>query len=399
MKNAVGLNQTPRLSTNHRVLLRLLSSQENLSRRDLAKQMQITPAALTHLSADLLRWKLVKEHGILNEPHRVGRKKIRLTINAQYKSIIALSLSPNRVQIAITNLLGRVTAQREIALIADQQSVGEYIQQLSQAILALTQQQRLTPNKILGVGVSIPQPIDEHGVTIPHLHGIWSVPVAIKELLANALPYDIYVDYDLYAFMKAHLIFLPLQQYQDILFIEWSDHLEASLVIGGKIYQPAYRDRLSLAHYLVEPDGRPCHCGRRGCLEQYISTAQLLQAMQATAIDGHSMTHVELASLLEQADQEPQAIASEYLAIWQDAVRKMAHVVLNVTSIFQPQYIICLGFLFEQNWIYRQVVETLVSEDPNYPIQLFQRSSLRYQRSIISGVSSVTSATIFLTSK
>ncbi|NIZ47627.1 ROK family protein (plasmid) [Entomospira nematocerorum] len=396
MKNAAGLHTIPRLSTNHRLLLRLLSSQDDLSRRDLAKQMLITPAALTHLTADLLRWKLVKEHGVLNEPHRVGRKKIRLTINAQYKLIISVTIHSKRVQIALTNLLGRVTAQREIALIAQQHSINEYMQQLGHAIMQLTEQQRISAPKILGVGVTIPQPIDEQGLTMAVLHGIWSVPVAVKDLLEREIPYPVYVDYDLYAFMKAHLIFLPLQQYQDILFIEWSDHLEASLIIGGKIYQPAHRDRLSLAHYVVEPSGRPCSCGRRGCLEQYITSSQIIQAMQASSSEIECASSTQLVALLERADQYPEAIDPHYLDIWKDAVYKMAHVVLNVTSIFQPQYIICLGLLFEQNWIYRHVVEALVSEDPNYPIQLFQRSSLRYQRSIISGVSSVTSATLFM---
>ena len=48
--------------------------------------------------------------------------------------------------------------------------------------------------------------------------------------------------------------------------------VESGCVIGGARLSGARGNAGSLAHITVEPDGRPCWCGARGCLEPYVSS-------------------------------------------------------------------------------------------------------------------------------
>ncbi|MBI5185298.1 MAG: ROK family protein [Nitrospinae bacterium] len=43
------------------------------------------------------------------------------------------------------------------------------------------------------------------------------------------------------------------------------------LILGGKIFRGVDGMAAEIGHIIVEPEGRPCGCGGRGCLEKYVS--------------------------------------------------------------------------------------------------------------------------------
>jgi len=61
------------------------------------------------------------------------------------------------------------------------------------------------------------------------------------------------------------------------------------VVLGGKIWRGANGMAGEFGHTTVEPDGHPCGCGNRGCLEQYASaTAVVRMAREAITNNGSS---------------------------------------------------------------------------------------------------------------
>jgi predicted NBD/HSP70 family sugar kinase len=55
----------------------------------------------------------------------------------------------------------------------------------------------------------------------------------------------------------------------------------AGIVQGGRIYKGAGPYVGEIGHIRIEPDGRPCRCGNRGCLEAYLSERALLKELRA----------------------------------------------------------------------------------------------------------------------
>ncbi|MEJ2870829.1 ROK family protein [Actinomycetospora sp. OC33-EN08] len=49
----------------------------------------------------------------------------------------------------------------------------------------------------------------------------------------------------------------------------------AALVVDGQVFRGAHGVAPELGHLVVVPDGRPCPCGKRGCLERYCSGTAL----------------------------------------------------------------------------------------------------------------------------
>ena len=55
------------------------------------------------------------------------------------------------------------------------------------------------------------------------------------------------------------------------------------LVLGGELLRGAYGIAGELGHVTAVPDGRPCGCGKRGCIEQYASGNALVRFARSAA--------------------------------------------------------------------------------------------------------------------
>ena len=79
------------------------------------------------------------------------------------------------------------------------------------------------------------------------------------------------------------------KDYSDVAILTLGTGVGGGLVLGGKIWRGANGMAGEFGHTTVEPDGHPCGCGNRGCLEQYASaTAVVRMAREAIASNGES---------------------------------------------------------------------------------------------------------------
>nr|WP_291524531.1 ROK family protein [Acidithiobacillus sp.] len=58
-----------------------------------------------------------------------------------------------------------------------------------------------------------------------------------------------------------------------LLYVGLGTGIGGGLVLNGQVYPGAYGSALEIGHLIVEPNGRVCGCGNRGCLEQYASAS------------------------------------------------------------------------------------------------------------------------------
>jgi len=82
------------------------------------------------------------------------------------------------------------------------------------------------------------------------------------------------------------------------------------LVLGGKVWRGVRGYAGEIGHVSLDPDGRPCPCGARGCLERYASGPAIVRAWQdgAGPRAGEAGTPLEVARLA--AAGAPAALAA-----------------------------------------------------------------------------------------
>src|SRR4029453_6221887 len=52
----------------------------------------------------------------------------------------------------------------------------------------------------------------------------------------------------------------------------------AGIVVGGQLFRGAHGHAGELGHTILEPDGAPCACGARGCLELFAGQEAILRS-------------------------------------------------------------------------------------------------------------------------
>jgi glucokinase len=137
----------------------------------------------------------------------------------------------------------------------------------------------------------------------------------------------------------------------DVLFVTIGTGIGGSIVSSGQLLGGAANFSGEIGHVVVDPQGPPCGCGRRGCWERYASGSGLGriardaalagQANRVTALAGGDPDdvrgeHVVLA--VSEGDDEAEAILGEF-AWW------LALGLANLANILDPEVIVIGGGL------------------------------------------------------
>lgn len=120
------------------------------------------------------------------------------------------------------------------------------------------------------------------------------------------------------------------------------------IIIDGKVYSGFNYAGAELGHIVVEYNGRPCSCGRRGCWERY-SSATALIAMTKETLDEYNKHGVNtiMADLAAEKGKVTGRTAFDAMRRGDNAGREVVETYLkylacglaNVINIFQPEVV------------------------------------------------------------
>jgi glucokinase len=124
-------------------------------------------------------------------------------------------------------------------------------------------------------------------------------------------------------------------------------------VLGRSLWRGGANAAGEIGHTQVVPDGLPCACGRRGCLEQYVSgkgfqqrvrraldAGLRTQLVQATGGDPTRLT----ATMVWAAVNAGDALARQ---IWDEAERFLVLAVANYVTLLNPDVLVLGGGVIE----------------------------------------------------
>ena len=94
--------------------------------------------------------------------------------------------------------------------------------------------------------------------------------VPVVELLAEQLPVPIHTANNTDCAVLGEMAAGAVKGGDDVLMLTVGRGVGSGLVHSGQLY-----DGTEFGHMVIEEDGRTCSCGRKGCLEAYVSVTAL----------------------------------------------------------------------------------------------------------------------------
>jgi len=167
---------------------------------------------------------------------------------------------------------------------------------LQQAILTQIRQLRNLGVAVRGVGLALPATIDRQGriasaPNLPFLEGIDLCSVLCDQL---ELPVGVCNDADAAAWGEFRCG--AGRGLQSFLMATLGTGVGGALILDGALWRGVDGMAGELGHVNVEPEGRPCGCGSRGCLEQYASASGIVQQARELLARGEESLLAEVAS-------------------------------------------------------------------------------------------------------
>ncbi len=193
-----------------------------------------------------------------------------------------------------------------------QQALDKIVAELETAIARA----REAHPAVASVGIGFPGFIDPAPGVLslsPNLPGLANVDIAGP--LAERLKLPVALANDALAAAYGEYLLMP-QRPDNLVYLGLGTGVGGGLILGSKPYAGEHGVSMEVGHIIVQPGGRSCGCGNRGCLERYASASGV--AISYRELAGVDLDSGEIAARAEQGDTHAlQAfrIAAEMLAM------------------------------------------------------------------------------------
>ncbi len=261
------------LKNNNRYRILDLLRYESLSRAELSQKTGLAKSSVTTLVNEMINDGILLEVGLAKKDGTAGRTRILLDINGDYGFVLGINLHRKRISLSAVNIKGKELFT--FTLPTDDLTDANTFDTIKKLLPQNIAEAKLSMNKLLGLGVSAPGPLDcEKGIILepPNFKLFNNFPIV--ERLKKEFNCPVILENDAVTLAIAEHFYME-KQIGSSLFVTISNGIGGALMKNGDIYGGSHGIAGELGHISIDPFGEECPCGNRGCLEQYATLSAL----------------------------------------------------------------------------------------------------------------------------
>ena len=133
------------------------------------------------------------------------------------------------------------------------------------------------PLNLCGIGIGAPNANYYRGTIERPVNLNWGDTVDIIELMQKFYDIPIVITNDANAAAIGEMLFGNARGIKNFIIITLGTGFGSGIVVEGRLLYGFSGVAGELGHTVVDPEGRQCRCGKRGCLETYVSAIGLVR--------------------------------------------------------------------------------------------------------------------------
>ncbi|MDX3853877.1 ROK family protein [Streptomyces sp. AK02-01A] len=199
-----------------------------------------------------------------------GRPSHRLSIDDQGPVVLAAQVHADGFRAALVGLGGRTVATAPVrsTVTADPAQVLGEVVEAGAGLL------RTSGRRCVGAGLAVPSAVAEpEGTALNPLHIAWPAGAPVREIFAG-LVRGAGIEGPAFTGNDVNLAALAEHRHgagrgaQHLLCVATGHRgVGGALVLDGRLHTGSSGLALEVGHLTVNPEGRPCYCGSKGCLD------------------------------------------------------------------------------------------------------------------------------------
>ena len=308
-----------------------------ISRIEISQITGISRASVTGITASLIAEKLIFEKEIEDSALR-GRRRILLALNPEAVYVVGVKVSAFKVSVAVTNMQADIMSSATIPIRTGKRPVEYVADLIEDGIRHCIGEAQLEIGNISGIGIGIPGFVESRS-GICHWTPLYQQgEVPLRDLIQSRLKIKTYIENDANTVTLAEQWFGQGKGIDNFLVVTIEHGIGMGIVLSGQLYRGAQGIGAECGHMMIVPDGLLCRCGKKGCLEAYVSDIAILDAAlklsqnHEWSFENTSQLTIEKVTELAQQKQPPR---HKQLQDSMRAISCAVLAVLNLQFLFQ----------------------------------------------------------------
>lgn len=273
---------------------------------------------------------------------------------------IGIDVGGTSIKAGILNMEKKILAKDSISADAGQ-SGSRLVENMAKLAKSLPACIHMGMDEVRGIGVGIPGTVNSRTGKISFVNNLQLNGFPVKEELERLLSCPVTVCNDGDAAAYGESIAGAGRGFDHILMLTLGTGLGGGFISEGKIFSGADRLGGEFGHTGIVFQGEPCTCGRRGCLEAYVSATGLIRMTREAMQRYPESLMWDLAPDLALVDgqtvfdaaQRKDVPAMEVLDSYTDY---LAYGIANYVCLFAPDAVILGGGISAQGERLTQIV-------------------------------------------
>lgn len=217
--------------------------------------------------------------------------------------------------------------------------VRDVYAELRSAAEALCTEVGISPLEVTSCGVGVPGTVSRDGRRILKAPNIVLLEENFADSLSDALGLPVTLVQDSRAAAWGEFLCGGGRGMESVVCVTLGTGIGTGIVLGGRIYHGALGTAGELGHLPVRRGGRPCGCGKRGCLEKYCAGGGLDRT--ARELLGSGKTARDLFAAEREGNADAKAAITH-------AVTLLGQAIVAAINLLSPNAVLFSGGLCEE---------------------------------------------------
>lgn len=338
---------------------------QNSTRSDLCKSLNVGPATVGKYTDELLSCSMIKEVGFSESSG--GRRPIVYSVNDSDLFILCINISTIYCEVAISDFKLNLHSIRHFKI--QKNDDPEYvILKIIDSYNAMVQEMDISFESVIGAGVILFGAMkDKHGSIykpiIQYMDSKW-YDFPILDRLKSVFSFPVIAEKGITATASLEYNYGMGKSCKSMLYILCAMNIRSAFVVDGKVRgnSPFYED--AFGHMVVDFDGPVCQCGQYGCLNCFSSIPSIVESFKNRVKVGQptnatdDIENVSIEDICKAAtDGDGCAIS-----VITEKARILGIALANYINVTTPELVLLSGLLIELSPLYFDVAVSSAKE-------------------------------------
>ncbi|WRS28100.1 ROK family protein [Oscillospiraceae bacterium MB08-C2-2] len=225
----------------------------------------------------------------------------------------------------------------------------EIVEDIVSAISMALEQAELSMEQIQWIGVGTPGSVDIVAGVVGYAANLGFLNTPLASMIGERTGKQVYLGNDGNAAAYGEALAGHAKGAKDVVMVTLGTGFGSGIVIDGRIYTGYQSKAGEIGHAAMVYNGRPCTCGRKGCIEAYCSATGLIsttreymerfpqsQMWELAKKEGDAVSGRTAFDAMRSGDEAGAGVVEEY-------INHLGCALANIVDIFAPEYLVVGG--------------------------------------------------------